>query len=328
MSVAIKSEQPSFDVFEPIQGDDLDAFAEARQSIIDEMVVTPGAVFGERELFFSRREFVTSSLHTYHAAGREYKRLPLVARKRHQTATVTSSRKAELMWMKWSDVIELHTSHSYAGRKVYNWIEKMAKLREEDDRVNANKLHLQNTIKHMSKQHLCAVRLQRTFRRKQAAREAIRAEHKWRSEPMGRAIVALTDKLQSFEELQRQLGSLSIDALEARVHAQGLMSPELQASLLEVTKSWVGKMKAEQHRNLQELKRGGQAAHGEFQASRNAKVHHIEMIKQEHRKLLEGALLDSKRRHSQVNAGSQQMDAVLAALKDITQRLAKLENRS
>ena len=328
MSVAIKSEQPSFDVFEPIQGDDLVAFAEARQSIIDEMVVSPGAVFGERELFFSRRDFVKSSLHTYHAAGREYKRLPLVARKRHQTATVTSSRKAELMWMKWSDVIDLHTSHSYAGRQVYNWIEKMAKLREEDDRVNSNKLHLQNTIKHMSKQHVCAVRLQRAFKRKQAAREAIRAEQKWRSEPMGRAILSIAEKLQTFEELQRQLAGFSTEALEARVHAQGLMTPELQATLSEATKRWVGKMKEDKHRNLQELKRGGQAAHGEFQASRIAKVEHIEMMKQEQRKLLEGALLDAKRRQSQVGPSSQRMDAVLAALQDVSQRLAKLENRS
>lgn len=71
--------------------------------------------------------------------------------------------------------MDLHTSHSYAGRQIYNWIEKMAKLREEDDRVNPNKAHLQNTIKQMSKQHLCAVRLQRVYKRKVAAREALRA---------------------------------------------------------------------------------------------------------------------------------------------------------
>ena len=94
------------------QGDDEDEFAHAREDIMNEMSIHPGAIFGERELFFSRREFVTASLHTYRVAGREYKRLPLVARKRHQTATITSSKKAELMWMKWSDVMDLHTSHS------------------------------------------------------------------------------------------------------------------------------------------------------------------------------------------------------------------------
>jgi len=103
VAVAIKAEQPSFEVLEPIQDDDEDAFMEAREDIIHEMVVHPGAIFGERELFFSRREFATSSLHSYRVAGREYKRLPLVARKRHQTATITSSKKAELMWMKWSN---------------------------------------------------------------------------------------------------------------------------------------------------------------------------------------------------------------------------------
>lgn len=79
--------------------------------------------------------------------------------------------------------MELHTSHSYAGRQVYNWIEKMAKLREEDDRVNPNKVHLQNTIKQMSKQHLCAVRLQRVYKRKVAAREALRAGASTNSAP-------------------------------------------------------------------------------------------------------------------------------------------------
>ena len=72
-------------------------------------------------------------------------------------------------------VMELHTSHSYAGRQIYTWIEKMAKLREEDDRVNSNKAHLQNTIKQMSKQHTCAVTLQRVYKKKLAAREAARA---------------------------------------------------------------------------------------------------------------------------------------------------------
>jgi hypothetical protein len=103
MSVAIKAEQPSFEILEPIQGNDEEAFEKARQEIIEDMLVHPGSCFGERELFFSRRDFVPQSLHKYNVAGREYKRLPLVARKRHQTATITSSKKAELMWMKWSD---------------------------------------------------------------------------------------------------------------------------------------------------------------------------------------------------------------------------------
>ena len=103
MAVAIKSEQLSFEVLEPIQGDDNKEFDKARAEIINEISRSSGAIFGERELFFSRREFTTASLHTYRVAGREYKRLPLVARKRHQTATITSSKKAELMWMKWSD---------------------------------------------------------------------------------------------------------------------------------------------------------------------------------------------------------------------------------
>lgn len=50
----------------------------------------------------------------------------------------------------------------------------MAKLREEDDRANPNKQHLHNTITQMSKQHMCAVKLQRVYKRKAAAREAMR----------------------------------------------------------------------------------------------------------------------------------------------------------
>lgn len=68
--------------------------------------------------------------------------------------------------------MDLHTSHSYVGRQVYNWIEKMAKLREEDDRVNPNKQHVQNTIKQMSRTHTAAIRVQRMYKRKMAAREA------------------------------------------------------------------------------------------------------------------------------------------------------------
>ena len=48
----------------------------------------------------------------------------------------------------------------------------MAKLREEDDRVNQNKKNVQNTIKQMSRTHIAAVKVQRMYKRKMAAREA------------------------------------------------------------------------------------------------------------------------------------------------------------
>jgi hypothetical protein len=92
-----------------------------------------------------------------------------------QRSPIKTGLSTEFLCLAVVAVMELHTSHSYAGRQVYNWIEKMAKLREEDDRVNPNKQHLQNTIKHMSRQHLCAVKVQRMYKRKLAVREAAAA---------------------------------------------------------------------------------------------------------------------------------------------------------
>eukprot|EP01043_Picozoa_sp_COSAG02_P017096 COSAG02_NODE_768_length_17375_cov_52.865015_12_plen_110_part_00 len=108
------------------------------------------------------------------------------------------------------------------------------------------------------------------------------------------------------------------------------MTPELQAALLEVTRQSVLTMKEDEHSNLQEMRnmqRGGQITKDEFVKSQNAKVRQIEQVKQRQRQLLETALLDAKRRQPQTGSTSQQMDEVLAALKDVSQRLAKLENR-
>jgi len=118
--------------------------------------------------------------------------------------------------------------------------------------------------------------------------------------------------------------------LSPHQHARGLMTPELQAALLEVTRQSVLEMKEGEHSDLQEMRnmqRGGQITQDEFVKSKNAKVRQIEQAKQRQRQLLEKALLDAKRRQSQTGCTSQQMDEVLAALKDVSQRLAKLENR-
>ena len=109
------------------------------------------------------------------------------------------------------------------------------------------------------------------------------------------------------------------------------MTAELQAALVDATQRYVTKMKAEDHSNLQDLRdkqRQGQITNEEFVHSRNAKVGHINKIREERRALLEQALMDGKHRQMQrqlQGAGNQQMDAILAALNDVSQRLAKLE---
>jgi|EP01043_Picozoa_sp_COSAG02_P010399 hypothetical protein len=110
------------------------------------------------------------------------------------------------------------------------------------------------------------------------------------------------------------------------------MTPELQAALLEITQQTVVEMKEDlEHSNLQDLRklqRGGQITQDEFVKSQNAKVRQIEQIKQRQRQLLETTLLDAKRRQSQTGSNGQDIGAVLAALKDVSQRLAKLEDKA
>lgn len=110
------------------------------------------------------------------------------------------------------------------------------------------------------------------------------------------------------------------------------MTPELSAALIGVTQDSVMRMKGEEHSNLQDLKemqKGGQATKDEFAKSRKVKVKHIERINQARRELLTTAVLDAKRQQvqerSQGSAESQKMDAILAELRDVTQRLEKLE---
>lgn len=114
------------------------------------------------------------------------------------------------------------------------------------------------------------------------------------------------------------------------------MTPELSAALVDVTRRSVDKMKREEHSNLQDLRdrqREGQVSEDEFAKSKRAKLGHIDTINQARRELLEAALLDQKHQQSEgLSQGSngrstsQQMVAVLAALNDVSQRLAKLES--
>lgn len=109
------------------------------------------------------------------------------------------------------------------------------------------------------------------------------------------------------------------------------MTPELQAKLVEIAQRIAIKMREEEYSDLKDLRdkqRGGWATQEEFVKSRNIKVQHIEHIQQEQREMLEQVLIDAKRRQSPGGSNTQQMDAVLAALSDISKRLAKLENGS
>lgn len=116
--------------------------------------------------------------------------------------------------------------------------------------------------------------------------------------------------------------------------AHGLMTPEVTEQLLVVTKRSIEKMKEQEHCNLQELRllqKEGEVSDEVFSSHKQAKLDYISKIDKERRELLEGILVNTKTKeheeHWQASGASKQMDAVLAALNGINDRLAALEKR-
>ena len=172
-----------------------------------------GTIFGERELFFTRRFLNRGQLSAYMVRGQLHYRLPLKGRKRHHTATVISKRKCSLLWMSWEDVLELHTSHSYAGRQVFSWIQKTARLREEQDQAEGRKSLILSSMEHMSRKYQAASQIQRSWRRRREREIDEAKESAWMASPMGQVVNSLLERQLSPSELRQRLTKLPLEEL-------------------------------------------------------------------------------------------------------------------
>ena len=72
--------------------------------------------------------------------------------------------KVNLMYMNWKQVTQLHKNEGSAGKKVYDWIERVASLREEEDQHSANVKAMNRQVNLLSKQENAARQLQKAFR--------------------------------------------------------------------------------------------------------------------------------------------------------------------
>ena len=116
--------------------------------------------------------------------------------------------------------------------------------------------------------------------------------------------------------------------------ARGLMTPEVAEQLVGITTRSIEKMKEQEHCNLQELRllqKDGEVSEETFAVHKQAKLDNIAKIDLERRELLDSILVKAKTKEHeeqwQASGASQQMDAVLAALNGIDDRLAALEKR-
>ncbi len=103
---------PAFDFFVIISGE----ITLTKQGADESRVLQKGAFFGERELFYSKR---------FGSGGAVS--LPLVGRKRHQTAIVTSRVRAELKFLSWPQVMALRRT----SRPIFEKIREAALIRAE-----------------------------------------------------------------------------------------------------------------------------------------------------------------------------------------------------
>ena len=82
-----------------------------------ERLLRAGAHFGERELFYSRRTFMSDDHEVI-----------MSRRRRHQTARATHHSVTSLLWLRWSDV----TAMKRVNSQVYDRIRKAAVRKTED----------------------------------------------------------------------------------------------------------------------------------------------------------------------------------------------------
>jgi CRP-like cAMP-binding protein len=121
---------PAFDFFVIISGE----ITLTREGGSTSRVLKKGSFFGERELFYSRR----------FGAGNQGP-LPLVGRKRHQTAIVSSRARAELKFISWPQVMALRRT----SRTIFEKIREAAMIRanaDEDFKTQEQRRNVLDTL--------------------------------------------------------------------------------------------------------------------------------------------------------------------------------------
>ena len=117
---------PAFDFFVIITGE----VTLTREGGSYSRVLKKGSFFGERELFFSRR--FRSAMEVTEDKGSKAEAatdLPLVGRKRHQTAIVSSSMRAELKFIAWPQIMALRRT----SRTIFEKLREAASIRANAD---------------------------------------------------------------------------------------------------------------------------------------------------------------------------------------------------
>lgn len=176
-----------------------------RDAIILELTSRAGTIFGERELFYSRRTLADQAHETYTVEGKQYRRLPIEGRRRHHTATVTSHLKAQLMYMNWKSVTQLHKNEGFGGRKVFDWIKRVAELREHQDQHDTNTEAMKKKVALISKQDKEAQRIQSAYRKRRYARLEAAKKKQWKESYEGRALSGIQRKQMDQNELKQHL---------------------------------------------------------------------------------------------------------------------------
>ena len=178
-----------------------------RAAIILELTSRAGTIFGERELFFSRRSLPEVAQTTYTVEGKKYVRLPIEGRLRHQTATVTSHLKASLMYMNWKSVTELHKNEGYAGRKVFDWIRRVAELREDEDKHTSNIKAMKSKVALLSKKDEAAKVMQTAWRKKRIDNIQRMKKQEWEESALGKTLSAIQTKQLNHDEMTVHLSN-------------------------------------------------------------------------------------------------------------------------
>ena len=125
---------------------------------------------------------------------------------------------------------DLHQHHGYSGRRVFDWIRRVAEAREERDRLSGDQQLMRDKLRLMSKQHRAAVTVQKAWRRNLARRKTLAKEKEWRQSEHGRMLLEVNKRTMDHEDLKsyyRQLDPVELHAQHAvaQTHAGQDMVP-------------------------------------------------------------------------------------------------------
>ena len=113
---------------------------------------------------------------------------------------------------------DLHQNHGYSGRRVFDWIRRVAQAREEHDRLSSDQKKMRDKLRMMSKEHCAAVTVQIAWRKNLARRATLAKEKEWRQSEHGRVLLEVNKRTMDHEDLKsyyRQLDPVEFHAQHA-----------------------------------------------------------------------------------------------------------------